>query len=104
MRKKLSIGALINIMLRIPDFETKNGSAYREKLASAGFSLYVDHSILDSDYATYTGDSTMIHAYYASERSETRILFASIEKFVKYPLSRNGRHERSHTFCDLGSQ
>lgn len=96
----------------IPYFKTENGSvtddgiftegvyrtrvngatraeydAYLEKLESGGFELYAENVIGDNLYATYTSDLAMVHVYYTAMKNEARILRASMEDFVEYPLS-----------------
>ncbi len=76
-------------MYRTRVTETTRGEydTYCAKLVGNGFTLYADNTINGSHYATYTGKRAMAHVYYADDKKEVRILHASMEKFVAYPLA-----------------
>ncbi len=63
-------------------------NAYRQKLVSAGYTLYAENQIATDVYAaTYTGNGGVIHTYFTASDSRIRVISAKQEDTVLAPAS-----------------
>lgn len=64
--------------------------AYRQKLESAGYTLYCENEIADNLYATYTTDTQMVHVYFVKYASAVRLITGSMSSDVGLPTNVDG--------------